>query len=124
MLGLHRAAELPPQLVRARFNDGVMRDTHDRTLGPIQGHRDFSSLVKQLLQFLLEFCRRFIHESTSELAIIRTPKAPSVRTLPQNQLVLLLTSSRLQWSSQKLTCTREKLRKQSRLDRRLSMGYT
>jgi hypothetical protein len=63
--GLHRAAELSPQLVGAGFDHRVMRDANNRTVCAIQGHRDPSRLLKQLIQLFLKRCRRFIHESAS-----------------------------------------------------------
>jgi hypothetical protein len=63
--GLHRPAELSPQLVGAGLDHRVVRDAHDRAVGTIQGHRDSGGLLKQLLQLLLKRRRRFVHESAS-----------------------------------------------------------
>lgn len=63
--GLHRPAELSPQLVGAGLDHGVVRDAHDGTVGTIQGHRDSGGLPKPLLQLFLKRRRRFVHESAS-----------------------------------------------------------
>lgn len=49
----------------AGFDHRVVRDTHDRTVGTIQGHRHPRGLVQQLIEFFLKRRRRFIHESAS-----------------------------------------------------------
>lgn len=65
MIGLHRAAELSPELVGACFDHRVMRDTDDRSVGAIQGHRNLGGLLKQLIQLFPKCRRQFIHESAS-----------------------------------------------------------
>jgi hypothetical protein len=63
--GLDRPAELSSQFVGAGFDHRIVRDAHDRTVGPIQGHRNLSRLLKQLVQLFLKRRRRSIHESAS-----------------------------------------------------------
>jgi hypothetical protein len=103
--GLHRAAESSPQFVSAGLDDRVMRDAHDRAVDAIQGDRDTSGLLQQLVQFFLKRRRRFVHESASA-GRDWVPKVPSGRTLSQNRQVPLLTFCTRQQSAQKLACTR------------------
>jgi hypothetical protein len=72
--GLHRTAELSPQLVGAGFDHRVVRDANDRPIGAIQGHRNPGGLLKQLIQLFLKRRRRFIHESASAWGIPGFPK--------------------------------------------------
>jgi len=46
---LYRATELSPQFMGTRFDHRVVRDTDNRTICAIQGHRDPGGLLKQLL---------------------------------------------------------------------------
>jgi hypothetical protein len=89
--GLHRTAQLSPQLMGAGFDHGVMRDADDRPVGPIQGHRHSGSLSKQLIQTFLKRRCRSVHESASVWGQEWGPKVPSGRTLPRNRQVPLLT---------------------------------
>ena len=80
VLGLHHAAELSPQFVGAAFDERVMGNAHDGAVGAIQGHRNLSSLLKQLVEFFLQHRRRFVHESAS-VRTSRDPQSPKPAAL-------------------------------------------
>jgi hypothetical protein len=61
MLLLDRAAELLPRRMRPQRNDRVMRDPPDRTVGPVQGHRDRRRLVEQTTKLSLQFADLPLH---------------------------------------------------------------
>jgi hypothetical protein len=63
--GLHGPAELSPQFVGAGFDHRVVRDTNNRPVCAIQGHRNPGGLLKELIQLFLKRRRRFIHEPAS-----------------------------------------------------------
>jgi hypothetical protein len=76
LAGLNLATELLPQFVSPGLDHRVMRDSHDRSLGPVEGHGDLRRLPQELIEFFLQSGRRPIHGWTPSRLRISPPRRP------------------------------------------------